>query len=76
VDFAEFACDFPVADRIEEVAENGVRARVHVGTFAAPLQRLEFLDRVLPNHGLFDLRSGSFRHDVHPFSAPSIFEAA
>ena len=60
MNFAKLACDFPIADCIEEVAENGVRARVHVGAFIVTLQRLKFLNRVLLNHGLFDLRFGSF----------------
>ena len=61
VDFPEFACDFFIADCIEEVAENGVRVRVHVeAAFAAVLlQRLKFLNRVLLCHGVFDLRFGS-----------------
>jgi hypothetical protein len=68
VDLPEFACDFSIADRIEEVAENGVRARVHVGALAVLLERLKFRNRVLLGHDVFDLR---FELD-HQFSLPSL----
>ena len=58
MDSSEFACDFFITNRIEEIAENGVRARVHVDVFAVPLQKLKLPDRVLLVHGLFDLRFG------------------
>jgi hypothetical protein len=68
VDLPEFACDFSIADRIEEVAENGVRARVHVGALAVLLERLKFRNRVLLGHDVFDPR---FELD-HQFSLPSL----
>ena len=58
MDPPEFACDFSITSGIEEIAENRVRARVHVEVFAVPLQKLKFPDRVLLGHGLFDLRFG------------------
>lgn len=49
MDFPKFVGDFFIPDCIEELAENGVRASMHVGAAAAavPLERLKPLNRLL-----------------------------
>ena len=56
MDFAELTCNLPIADCIQEVAENPVRLGMHVGAIVVPLQRLKSIDRVVLCHRILDLR--------------------
>jgi len=56
VHLPEFACNLSIPNRIEEIAENSVCVRVYVGAFAALLERLKFVNRVLFSHNVFDLK--------------------
>jgi len=47
-----------MADRIEEVAKNGVCVYMHVGTLTMILEILKFPNRVLLGHDVFDLQFG------------------
>jgi hypothetical protein len=68
VDLPELACDLAIAGCIEEIGENRVSVRVHVGAFSVPLQGLKFLNRVLLGHGELDLRFGRNQQ----FNLPSL----
>jgi hypothetical protein len=62
VDLSELACDLSIADCIEEVAEDRLSVRMHVGAPAVPLQRFKFIDRVLLGRGVVNFL---FRRNSH-----------
>jgi hypothetical protein len=68
VDLPELACDLSVAGCIEEVTQDRVSVRVHVGAFAISLQRSKLINGVLLSHGALDLRFGRNRQ----FNLPSL----
>lgn len=50
MNFTELPRNLPITDRLQEVAENRFRLRMHVGATVGSLERLKSIDRFLLCH--------------------------